>query len=111
MRANLFKYIFFICAIIIIIGAIYFIYFREDETQKNEQTNTIQTEQEKKNSQLHLGISNFDTINPLLTNNKEVLNIDTIIFEPLIQIDENYKTSLCLAKEDVYKRQCYRCNY
>ena len=48
---------------------------------------------------LRLGISNFDTINPLLSNNKEVLNIDKLIFEPLITIDENYKTSLCLATE------------
>lgn len=99
MKANLFKYIFFICAIIIIIGAIYFIYFREEETSPNAQTNTMQTNEENTNSQLHLAISNFDTINPLLTNNKEVINMNTIIFEPLIQIDENYKTSLCLAKE------------
>lgn len=48
---------------------------------------------------LRLGISNFDTINPLLSNNKEVLNIDKLIFEPLITIDENYKTNLCLATE------------
>ena len=48
---------------------------------------------------LRLGISNFDSINPLLSNNKEVLNIDKLIFEPLITIDENYKTSLCLATE------------
>ena len=48
---------------------------------------------------MRLGISNFDTINPLLSNNKEVLNIDKLIFEPLITIDENYKTKLCLATE------------
>ena len=48
---------------------------------------------------MRLGISNFDTINPLLSNNKEVLNIDKLIFEPLISIDENYKTKLCLATE------------
>jgi len=48
---------------------------------------------------LRLGISNFDTINPLLTKNKEVLNIDKLIFEPLIHIKENYETELCLATE------------
>lgn len=48
---------------------------------------------------LRFGISNFDTINPLLSNNKEVLNISKLIFEPLITIDENYKIQLCLAKE------------
>lgn len=35
----------------------------------------------------------------MLSNNKEVLNIDKLIFEPLITIDENYKTELCLASE------------
>lgn len=49
--------------------------------------------------ELRLGISNFDTINPLLTKNKEVLNIDKLIFEPLISIKENYETELCLATE------------
>lgn len=98
MKSSIFKYIFFICAILIIIGAIYFIYFRKEE-KPEQQTNTINTEKQETSNELHLAISNFDTINPLLTNNKEVLNIDTIIFEPLIKIDENYKTSLCLAKE------------
>lgn len=35
----------------------------------------------------------------MLSKNKEVLNIDKLIFEPLITIDENYKTQLCLATE------------
>lgn len=35
----------------------------------------------------------------MLSNNKEVLNIDKLIFEPLITIDENYQTKLCLAIE------------
>lgn len=48
---------------------------------------------------MRLGISNFDTINPLLSNNKEVLNIDKLIFEPLITLDENYQPNMCLATE------------
>lgn len=38
-------------------------------------------------------------MNPLLSQNKEVLNVDKLIFEPLITLKENYKTELCLAKE------------
>lgn len=38
-------------------------------------------------------------MNPLLSQNKEVLNVDKLIFEPLITIDENYKIELCLASE------------
>lgn len=38
-------------------------------------------------------------MNPLLSNNKEVLNIDKLIFEPLLTIDKDYKIQLCLATE------------
>lgn len=48
---------------------------------------------------MRIAISNFDTMNPLLSNNKEVLNIDKLIFEPLITINENYQAELCLATE------------
>jgi peptide/nickel transport system substrate-binding protein len=48
---------------------------------------------------LRLGIPDYDTINPLLTNNKEVLNIDKLIFEPLINITEDYNIEMCLATE------------
>ena len=97
MKTNFFKYIFILFAVGIIIFAIYKIYFKE-ENSKNEVVNEVEQEVTQIKD-LRLGISNFDTINPLLSNNKEVLNIDKLIFEPLITIDENYKTQLCLAKE------------
>lgn len=97
MKTNFFKYIFILFAVGIIIFAIYKIYFKE-ENNKNEVVNEVEQEVTQIKD-LRLGISNFDTINPLLSNNKEVLNIDKLIFEPLITIDENYKTQLCLAKE------------
>ena len=46
-----------------------------------------------------LGISNFDSINPHITQNKDILQIDTLIFEPLLEITEDYKIKNCLAKE------------
>lgn len=48
---------------------------------------------------IRLGISNFDTINPILTNNKVMLNINQLIYEPLFELDNNYKLNNCLAKE------------
>lgn len=97
MKNNIFKYIFIIFAVAIVIFAIYMIYFKKDS---NDNTNEIETSQEVKEvKDLRLGISNFDTINPLLSNNKEVLNIDKIIFEPLMSIDKEYKLQRCLATE------------
>lgn len=89
MKSNFFKYIFILFVVGIIIFAIYYLYFKEDKTQAK----VIEPKEEKvvEIKELNLGISNFDTINPLLSNNKEVLNIDKLIFEPLITIDENYR--------------------
>lgn len=96
MKVNFFKYIFLFFVAGIIIFAIYMFYFSKEEKENKIQ----ETEQEIiEIKDLRLGISNFDTINPLLSNNKEVLNIDKLIFEPLITINENYEIELCLAKE------------
>ena len=97
MKSNFFKYIFILFVISIIIFTIYIFYFKEDEIQNEIVENTIEDIAEIKD--LRLGISNFDTINPLLSNNKEVLNIDKLIFEPLLTINENYKIEYCLATE------------
>ena len=97
MKFNFFKYVFILFVVGIIIFAIYMIYFKEDKPQ-NEVVETQEAEVVKINN-LRLGISNFDTINPLFTNNKEVINIDKLIFEPLISLDENYEMKLCLASE------------
>ena len=98
MKNNFFKYIFIIFAVFIIIYAVYTIYFQnKDKNNEIKQDDNIQEEIQIKD--LRLGISNFDTINPLLTNNKEVININKIIFEPLMNVDENYKIQMCLAKE------------
>lgn len=97
MKSNFFKYIFIIFAICIIIYSVYAIYFKgKDNTNENVQA-TEQEIVEKKD--IRLGISNFDNINPLITNNKEVLNIDKLIFEPLLNITKDYKIEMCLATE------------
>ena len=97
MKKSIFKYIFIIFAVAIIVFAIYMIYFRKDLNENINEISEVEEVKEKKD--LRLGISNFDTINPLLSNNKEVLNVDKIIFEPLMTIDKEYKLQKCLATE------------
>lgn len=97
MKSNFFKYSFIIFAVCIIIYSIYAIYFKDkgtgEENTQNEATEVI----EKKD--IRLGISNYDTINPLISNNKEVLNITKLVFEPLMNITKDYKLEMCLASE------------
>ncbi len=98
MKSNFFKYIFILFVVGIIIFAIYKIYFNKEKEENVEAQNEVQVETEQIKA-LRFGISNFDTINPLLSNNKEVLNVDKLIFEPLLSITEDYQLQLCLATE------------
>lgn len=97
MKSNFFKYIFIIFAIGIIIYSIYAIYFKDK--QNTQESTETQTEEVTQTKDIRLGISNFDTINPLISNNKEVLNFDKLIFEPLTNITKDYKVEMCLATE------------
>ena len=49
--------------------------------------------------EINLGIAEFDTMNPILSYNKHVQEISRIIFEPLLEMDEEYKLKKCLAKD------------
>ena len=48
---------------------------------------------------IRLGVSNFDTINPILTKNNVVININKLIYEPLFEVTSDYRLEGCLAKE------------
>ena len=97
MRNGIFKYIFviFVIVLIILTG---FNFFDSEEQKKEEsldQTSTstvIQTD-------LRLAIAEFDTLNPIISNNKNVQEISKIIYEPLVTFDANLKLQYCLAKE------------
>lgn len=97
MKSNFFKYVFIIFVVIIVIFAIYMIYFNNQKKQNNVEENIVEEVTQIKD--IRLGISNFDTINPIATKNKEVLNVSKLIFEPLMEIDENYRIKNCLATE------------
>ena len=95
---NIFKYIF----ILVVIGLIvYSIYLLSGNNQKNGNEQIIEEEKDviEKITNLRLGIASFDTLNPLISKNKEVQNISKLIFEPLLKITQDYKIEPCLAKE------------
>ncbi|MCI8655159.1 MAG: hypothetical protein HFJ48_04735 [Clostridia bacterium] len=89
------KYIFFIFVIIIVIFAI----FQIRKTEKVEKEPEEIVEEEKVKQELKLGIAEYDTINPLISNNKYVQDISKLIYEPLITINPKYELEGCLAEE------------
>lgn len=100
---NIFKYIFAFVVIVLIGGAIYILYYSQNiNNEEEEETEEILSTEGTQISivdNLKMGIQSYDTINPILTKNKEIVNIDKLIFEPLINITSDYHIEYCLAKE------------
>ena len=94
---NFFKYIFAIVVVFLIGYTIYIIFQnKEDLSEYNlDQTSTLNNIQ----TDLRFAISGYDTINPLLTNNRNVQEISKVIYDSLITLDGNYKLKNCLAEE------------
>ena len=96
MKQGVFKYIFVLAFIVLLI--ITYIVFYDDEEETNtvqDQTSTVST----LITDLRLGISEFDTLNPLVTNNKNVKEISRLIFDSLVTVSSNYGLEYGLATE------------
>ncbi len=98
MKSNIIKYIFILFVICIIGFATYKIYYKEETTEGNVQSNVIETDNQVITN-MRIGIAKFDNINPIISQNKDVINLSTILYEPLIALTEDYKLELRLAKE------------
>lgn len=99
MKSNVIKYIFGIIVIGLVIYAIYFLYGKNDNSINNDVNISISYNEQDIIDNIRIPVVNFDTMNPILSNNSNIQNIAKLIYEPLIEIDENYKIKLCLASE------------
>ena len=97
MKSNYFKYIFIIFAIAIMIFAI--VKIKKDEQKKDDIKYEISQEETPEVTELKLGVASFDSINPILSKNKNIQDVSKIIFEPLMTLTKEYKLETCLAKE------------
>lgn len=96
MKTNVFKIIFFTIVTVLTILAIYIIYKdnKNEKIQANSKKTDIKIEKE-----LNIGICNFDTINPLLTQNKDVQYMCSLIFNSLINVNKRFEIENDLAQE------------
>ena len=98
VRNNYFKYIFIFVVLIIVLVTVFFLY-KQKGNEENEtvidQTSTVSNIQRN----LRLAIAGYDTINPILSNNRNVQEISKIIYDSLVTLDNEYKMKYSLAKE------------
>ena len=99
MKNNIFGYVFFIFIIIIMGFAIYRVKTAGNDENNESGTTASAVSTKEKGTELTLGISDLDTINPIITKNKNVQNVTKLIYEPLINITEDGKLEACLASE------------
>ena len=99
MKNNILGYIFILFIISIMGFAIYRVNFQNENKNEESIPREISEREKNKGKEITLAISSFDTINPIITNNKDVQDIDKLIYEPLINITEEYKIEYILAEE------------
>ncbi len=87
--------LFILCMIAGVI--VYFI--NKNPKEPKQQSGEISYQTINMLTDLRLGISKFDTIHPYVTKNREVIYINSLIFEPLLTITQDYKIANGLAKE------------
>lgn len=96
MKEKNLKIIFFTIIIILILLAIYIII--KNKNTKASDIKIVRKENEISN-EIIIGITDFDTINPILSKNQDVQYISKLIYEPLIKIGQDFKLEQGLATE------------
>ncbi len=96
MKTNAFKYIFFAIVFSLIGLAIYMLYKDGKSKAYVIENGKVEINMVK---EINVGISNFDTINPILSKNRDVQYITKLVFEPLVDITYDFKIENKLSKE------------
>lgn len=96
MKISVFRYIFFIIVIILILISIYILY--RNSQKKSEEVKVTKMELNIEN-EINIGITNFDNMNPLLSNNRDIQYISKLVYQSLIDISYDFKIENLLAKE------------
>lgn len=89
-----------IILITIIIAVVYTIYnVSLNQKKKMENQEYMFTKEKMIATDIRIGVINFDTMNPILSNNVNIQNISRLVFDPLIHLTENFKLEAGLATE------------
>ena len=96
MKDKIFKYIFFSISIVIIIVACIFVF--TNRVNKSFYTN-INNKKVNISNEITIGISEFDTLNPVLTKSLDVQYISKLMFRGLTSITKDFKVENDLALE------------
>ena len=96
MNLKYFKNIFIVTIILLILAGIYIIYIKRGPAKNNLETQGKETNVIKEFS---IGVTDFDTINPILSKNLEIQYLNKLIYEPLVNITRDFNVEPSIAEE------------
>lgn len=96
MKEKNLKIIFFTIIIILIFVAIYLIIINRETIASDIK---IVRKEDNISEEITIGITEFDTLNPILSNNQDIQYISKLIYEPLINIGQDFRLEQGLATE------------
>jgi len=99
MKEKHFKIIFIILVVLLLISAIYIYVFKQSEDYIIASKVNSNKKESLISSDIRVGIIDFDNINPILSNNKNVQDVSRLVFDPLFTLAQDYKLEGVLAKE------------
>ena len=98
MKSNIEKYIFFGFIAILLAFAIYKMNTINNENSSNNGGATS-IESKEVIKEIKIAVAELDSINPILSNNRNVQDVSRLIYEPLINLTQDFKAEPCLATE------------
>lgn len=99
MKGSSFKTILGIFIIIILLCVIYNSILKKDKSAVIPNKVNLINEGTIIDNNIRIGIIEFDNINPILSNNKNVQDVSRLIFDPLFTLTQDYKLEGSLARE------------
>lgn len=88
----------FVILIISIVVFLVIIVFKTRDSEEEKALSKIIEEEEKFQDDIRVSIADLDTLNPILSKNRNVYETSKIIYEPLISLDMNYRKEYALAE-------------
>lgn len=96
MKEKNLKIIFFTIIIVLIFVAIYLMTINKETVASDIK---IMSKENKISEEITLGITGFDTLNPILSNSQDIQYISKLIYEPLIDMGQAFELKQGLAIE------------
>ena len=95
------KKVILILCLCILAGVIGLVIYFTCGVQQEDKQGDVDVKYEKTNmiTNFRLGIAKYDNMNPHITQNKDIVQIASLIFEPLLTITQDYRIENYLAKE------------